>query len=65
MCYLNNHGKDFKGGIFHFQDGEPSAVVPFAGVSILSLATSLASLSKKIKIKDKNKGSEKKKRRKR
>ncbi|XP_024312703.1 prolyl 3-hydroxylase 1 isoform X3 [Brachypodium distachyon] len=33
VCYLNNHGKDYKGGILRFQDGEPSCVVPVAGVS--------------------------------
>ncbi|OAY67877.1 uncharacterized protein LOC109721542 isoform X1 [Ananas comosus] len=38
VCYLNNHGKDFKGGIFHFQDGEPSAVVPFAGDVVIYTA---------------------------
>lgn len=31
MCYLNNHGKDYKGGILRFQDGEPSSIVPVAG----------------------------------
>lgn len=33
VCYLNSHGKDFNGGIFHFKDGEPSYIVPNAGVS--------------------------------
>lgn len=28
---MNSHGKDFKGGRFHFKDGEPSTVVPIAG----------------------------------
>ena len=32
MCYLNSYGKDFKGGLFHFQDGEPATLVPMAGV---------------------------------
>ncbi|KAJ4848926.1 hypothetical protein Tsubulata_036674 [Turnera subulata] len=31
VCYLNSYGKDFKGGLFHFQDGEPTTVVPMAG----------------------------------
>ncbi|KAK8951075.1 hypothetical protein KSP39_PZI003105 [Platanthera zijinensis] len=31
VCYLNSHGKDFKGGAFHFKDGEPSSVFPVAG----------------------------------
>lgn len=33
VCYLNSHGKDFEGGLFHFKAGEPSSVVPVAGVS--------------------------------
>ncbi|XP_077236198.1 2-oxoglutarate (2OG) and Fe(II)-dependent oxygenase superfamily protein isoform X2 [Tasmannia lanceolata] len=33
VCYLNSHGKDFKGGMFHFQDGEPATVVPMAGIT--------------------------------
>jgi len=33
VCYLNSHGKDFKGGLFQFKDGDPSSVVPVAGVS--------------------------------
>ncbi|KAJ4825225.1 hypothetical protein Tsubulata_022366 [Turnera subulata] len=28
---LISYGKDFKGGLFHFQDGEPTTVVPMAG----------------------------------
>lgn len=32
VCYLNSYGKDFKGGLFHFQDGEPATLVPMAGV---------------------------------
>ncbi|KAG6766004.1 hypothetical protein POTOM_030068 [Populus tomentosa] len=31
VCYLNSYGKDFKGGLFHFQDGEPATLVPMAG----------------------------------
>jgi hypothetical protein len=33
VCYLNNHGEDYKGGILQFQDGDPSCIVPVAGVS--------------------------------
>lgn len=36
VCYLNNYGEDFSGGMFHFQDGEPENYVPMAGVSIFS-----------------------------
>ncbi|GJN30839.1 hypothetical protein PR202_gb19177 [Eleusine coracana subsp. coracana] len=32
VCYLNDHGKDYKGGILQFQDGYPSSIVPVAGV---------------------------------
>ncbi|KAL3751126.1 hypothetical protein ACJRO7_012011 [Eucalyptus globulus] len=31
VCYLNSYGKDFRGGLFHFQDGEPTTVKPSAG----------------------------------
>ncbi|XP_010415409.1 PREDICTED: uncharacterized protein LOC104701419 [Camelina sativa] len=31
VCYLNSYGKDFKGGLFHFQSGEPATVAPSAG----------------------------------
>eukprot|EP00899_Mesostigma_viride_P019647 jgi/Mesvir1/27684/Mv07403-RA.1 len=31
VCYLNDSGADFQGGDFHFQDGEPSTIVPRAG----------------------------------
>lgn len=34
MCYLNTFEKDFHGGLFHFQDGEPSTVVPAMGVIV-------------------------------
>ena len=30
---MNNHGEDYKGGILQFQDGDPSSIVPVAGVS--------------------------------
>ena len=33
VCYLNSYGRDFKGGLFHFQDGEPATIEPLAGVS--------------------------------
>ncbi|XP_068659759.1 uncharacterized protein [Aristolochia californica] len=33
VCYLNSHGRDFKGGLFHFQDAEPATVVPVAGIT--------------------------------
>uniref|UniRef100_M1C332 Oxidoreductase n=1 Tax=Solanum tuberosum TaxID=4113 RepID=M1C332_SOLTU len=35
VCYLNSYDADFKGGIFHFKDGEPADIVPMAGVSDL------------------------------
>ncbi|KAG0470014.1 hypothetical protein HPP92_016714 [Vanilla planifolia] len=31
VCYLNNHEKDFRGGLFRFKDGQPSSVIPIAG----------------------------------
>ncbi|ERN11016.1 hypothetical protein AMTRI_Chr04g244250 [Amborella trichopoda] len=31
VCYLSNHSEDFKGGLFHFQEGEPATIVPMAG----------------------------------
>lgn len=40
VCYLNNYGKDFKGGLFHFQDGDPTVVVPMAGDVIMYTADS-------------------------
>jgi hypothetical protein len=30
---LNNYGNDFKGGLFHFQDGDLATIVPSGGVS--------------------------------
>ncbi|XP_057794177.1 uncharacterized protein LOC131010598 isoform X2 [Salvia miltiorrhiza] len=33
VCYLNNYEVDFLGGLFHFQDGEPSTIAPMAGIS--------------------------------
>ncbi|KAK9277543.1 hypothetical protein L1049_007088 [Liquidambar formosana] len=40
VCYLNNYEEDFKGGIFHFQDGEPTIVVPMAGDVVMYTADS-------------------------
>ncbi|KAL1328456.1 uncharacterized protein [Arachis hypogaea] len=31
VCYLNNYGKDFNGGLFRFQDGLPMSIMPMAG----------------------------------
>ncbi|XP_039066820.1 uncharacterized protein LOC120212667 isoform X1 [Hibiscus syriacus] len=28
VCYLNSYGRDFEGGLFHFEDGEPKMVAP-------------------------------------
>ncbi|KAH6764978.1 2-oxoglutarate and oxygenase superfamily protein [Perilla frutescens var. hirtella] len=38
VCYLNNYGVDFHGGLFHFQDGEPSTIAPMAGDVVLYTA---------------------------
>ncbi|ESW30777.1 hypothetical protein PHAVU_002G181600 [Phaseolus vulgaris] len=38
VCYLNTYGKDFSGGIFHFQDGEPTSIVPKAGDVVMYTA---------------------------
>lgn len=38
MCYLNSYDADFKGGIFHFKDGEPADVLPMAGDVIMYTA---------------------------
>jgi len=35
VCYLNTCGKDFNGGLFHFQDGEPATIMPASGVSFI------------------------------
>ncbi|CAA0840006.1 2-oxoglutarate (2OG) and Fe(II)-dependent oxygenase superfamily protein [Striga hermonthica] len=32
VCYLNSYQVDFDGGLFHFQDGEPSTIAPMAGI---------------------------------
>ncbi|XP_024193062.1 uncharacterized protein LOC112196826 isoform X2 [Rosa chinensis] len=33
VCYLNNYGDDFKGGLFHFQDGDLTTIVPSSGIT--------------------------------
>lgn len=33
VCYLSSYEVDFRGGLFHFQDGEPRTISPFCGVS--------------------------------
>ncbi|BAT74276.1 hypothetical protein VIGAN_01191000 [Vigna angularis var. angularis] len=38
VCYLNSYGKDFSGGIFHFQDGEPKSIMPKAGDVVMYTA---------------------------
>ncbi|CAH8257437.1 unnamed protein product [Arabidopsis lyrata] len=38
VCYLNSYGKDFKGGLFRFQSGEPATVAPSAGDVIMYTA---------------------------
>ncbi|XP_006651206.1 uncharacterized protein LOC102716394 [Oryza brachyantha] len=38
VCYLNDHGIDYKGGILQFQDGDPSCVTPVAGDVIIYTA---------------------------
>ncbi|KAG8074205.1 hypothetical protein GUJ93_ZPchr0006g46208 [Zizania palustris] len=38
VCYLNDHGKDYKGGILQFQDGEPSCITPVAGDVVIYTA---------------------------
>lgn len=40
VCYLNSYGKDFKGGLFHFQDGEPTTIEPLAGDVVIYTADS-------------------------
>eukprot|EP00897_Mesotaenium_endlicherianum_P005818 jgi/Mesen1/5264/ME000263S04371 len=32
VCYLNDYGADFQGGLFRFQQGQPRTVSPAAGV---------------------------------
>ncbi|GKC77034.1 prolyl 3-hydroxylase 1 isoform X2, partial [Tanacetum coccineum] len=40
VCYLNSYGVDFGGGLFHFQDGEPTTFVPMAGDVLIYTADS-------------------------
>ncbi|KAI8537948.1 hypothetical protein RHMOL_Rhmol09G0063200 [Rhododendron molle] len=40
VCYLNSHGEDFEGGLFHFQDWQPTAIVPMAGDVVMYTADS-------------------------
>ncbi|XP_024027429.1 uncharacterized protein LOC21402233 isoform X2 [Morus notabilis] len=40
VCYLNNYGDDFNGGIFHFQDGEPPTIIPSRGEVVIYTADS-------------------------
>ncbi|KAI4313653.1 hypothetical protein L6164_026612 [Bauhinia variegata] len=38
VCYLNSYGIDFSGGLFHFQDGEPTSIMPMAGDVVMYTA---------------------------
>ncbi|KVH97464.1 prolyl 3-hydroxylase 1 isoform X1 [Cynara cardunculus var. scolymus] len=40
VCYLNSYGVDFGGGLFHFQDGEPTTFIPMAGDVLIYTADS-------------------------
>ncbi|KAJ0987565.1 hypothetical protein J5N97_005921 [Dioscorea zingiberensis] len=40
VCYLNSYDKDFKGGVFHFKDGEPASIFPVAGDVLIYTADS-------------------------
>ncbi|CAK9176621.1 unnamed protein product [Ilex paraguariensis] len=40
VCYLNSYEVDFSGGLFHFQDGEPTTIVPMAGDVVMYTADS-------------------------
>lgn len=40
VCYLNSYGRDFKGGLFHFKDGEPTTIEPMAGDVVIYTADS-------------------------
>lgn len=37
---MNSHGKDFEGGMFHFQDGDPTTILPMAGDVLIYTADS-------------------------
>ncbi|TYH78507.1 hypothetical protein ES332_D04G232100v1 [Gossypium tomentosum] len=38
VCYLNSYGKDFEGGLFHFQDGELKTIAPMVGDAVIYTA---------------------------
>ncbi|CAM6093377.1 unnamed protein product [Calypogeia fissa] len=38
VCYLNTYEEDFKGGLFHFQGGGPSTIIPSLGTLIIYTA---------------------------
>ncbi|XP_028767085.1 uncharacterized protein LOC114724799 [Neltuma alba] len=38
VCYLNSYGADFSGGLFHFQEGEPTSIMPMAGDVVMYTA---------------------------
>ncbi|MED6111444.1 hypothetical protein PIB30_052346 [Stylosanthes scabra] len=38
VCYLNNYAKDFNGGLFRFQDGDPVSIMPRAGDVVMYTA---------------------------
>ncbi|KAL5763014.1 hypothetical protein ACOSP7_019278 [Xanthoceras sorbifolium] len=40
VCYLNSYEKDFKGGLFNFQDGKPKTIAPLAGDVVMYTADS-------------------------
>ncbi|KAI5353408.1 PREDICTED: prolyl 3-hydroxylase [Prunus dulcis] len=40
VCYLNSYGNDFRGGLFHFQDGDPATIVPSGGDVVIYTADS-------------------------
>ncbi|XP_022724939.1 uncharacterized protein LOC111281460 isoform X1 [Durio zibethinus] len=40
VCYLNSYQTDFKGGLFHFQDGEPKTIAPLVGDAVMYTADS-------------------------
>ncbi|KAL6187583.1 hypothetical protein ACLB2K_038981 [Fragaria x ananassa] len=40
VCYLNNYGDDFKGGLFHFQVGDLATIVPSSGDVVIYTADS-------------------------
>ncbi|KAJ4710153.1 2-oxoglutarate (2OG) and Fe(II)-dependent oxygenase superfamily protein [Melia azedarach] len=38
VCYLNNYGEDFEGGLFNFQHGEPKTIAPVSGDVVIYTA---------------------------